>query len=131
MTINSNMRWALDAMIDLARAESAGPVNVPTIAQRHTLPGTTVAKVFQRLVWAGLVVGTRGAHGGYRLARPAHEITVLDVVRVFEPEFPGEPDESSLEVFLRMLDEQTRETFATVTIARLAAIDSSRAASQL
>ena len=73
MTVNTNTRWALSAMIDLARAGEDETVNVATIAHRHEIPETALAKVFQRLVWAGLVVGTRGAHGGYTLARDPNE----------------------------------------------------------
>ena len=56
------------------------------LARRHGAPEAVVAKVLQRLVRAGLVVGTRGTHGGYRLARSASRMTVLDVLRVFDPE---------------------------------------------
>ena len=131
MNINTNTHWALYAMIDLARATETHPVNVSTIAQRHGLPETALAKVFQRLAWARLVVGTRGAHGGYRLARPANEITVLDIVSAFESMPVEEKDERSLEGFLRMVEDQVRETFATVTIQNLAATDLSHGESQL
>ena len=120
MTVTANARWALCAMIDLARAGEDEPVNVSTIAQRHRIPDTTLAKVFQRLAWAGLVTGTRGAHGGYRLAHPARDITVLDVVNAFTPASMDEPGLDSLEGFLRMVDEQVRGTFGTVTIQSLA-----------
>jgi Rrf2 family protein len=125
MTINGNTRWALCAMIDLARAAEGEAVNVSTIARRHEIPETALAKVFQRLAWAGLVEGFRGAHGGYRLVRAAHDITVLDVVNAFAPPLPEPGDENALEGFLRMVDAQVRETFATVTISHLAATEES------
>ncbi|HEX5041483.1 MAG TPA: Rrf2 family transcriptional regulator, partial [Candidatus Polarisedimenticolaceae bacterium] len=81
-----------------------------------------VAKVLQRLVRAGLAVGTRGSNGGYRLARPASGITVLDVLRVFEEELadsggkmPGTP----LDRLMAEVTEGARYTFASVSLETL------------
>lgn len=54
------------------------------IAESREISRQLIAKVLTMLSRAGLVEGTRGPTGGYRLTRPAGEITLLDVVRVFE-----------------------------------------------
>jgi len=58
------------------------------IAEARELSRQLVAKVLTMLSRAGIVAGTPGPTGGYRLARPAAQITLLDVVKVFE-----DPDE--------------------------------------
>ncbi len=75
---------ALQAALSLAQAGDR-PLTTATIATRHRLPRNALAKVLHRLVRAGLVRGTRGVGGGYRLARPAASISILELVRVFEP----------------------------------------------
>lgn len=58
------------------------------IATSRELSRQLVAKILTILSRSGIVTGTPGPSGGYRLARPAGEITLLDVVRIFE-----DPDE--------------------------------------
>lgn len=54
------------------------------LAERAGLEAPTVAKVLKPLAQAGLVEGFRGANGGYRLARPADAIGLLDIVTAME-----------------------------------------------
>ena len=54
------------------------------LAEQAGLEIPTVAKVLKPLAQAGLVEGFRGAHGGYRLARPAGDITLVEVVEAME-----------------------------------------------
>lgn len=56
---------------------------VPTgaLSEKTKVPPHYLAKVLQQLAAADLIVGRRGVRGGYRLARPARQITLLDVVR--------------------------------------------------
>ncbi|MCS8878763.1 Rrf2 family transcriptional regulator, partial [Pseudomonas aeruginosa] len=54
--------------------------SVRTLAELQGVPPELLAKVFTRLAKAGLVAATEGVRGGFRLARPANEISVLDVV---------------------------------------------------
>lgn len=59
-------------------------VNAAQVATATRLPRATAAKVLKALAHAGVVVGTRGASGGYRLARAAEEITVAEVVAAID-----------------------------------------------
>jgi Rrf2 family protein len=61
-------------------------VLVKEIAKRTGVPQPYLAKVLNSLVSAGLVVSKRGCHGGVALARPAEEISLLDVAYAIEGE---------------------------------------------
>jgi Rrf2 family protein len=128
-------RYALYAVLELAAAPAEQSVTAAQVAAKYRIPGAALAKVFQRLVHAGLATGTRGSAGGYRLARPAPRITVLDVIEVFEsPRHPGscllgtcDADrcdhfaECRLRHLFDEVDEQARATFASVTLETLVA----------
>ncbi|WP_290886094.1 SUF system Fe-S cluster assembly regulator [Arenimonas sp.] len=69
----------------VALAEAPGRVHsAAELAERSRLEAPTVAKVLKPLAHAGLVESFRGANGGYRLARPAHEIPLKAVVEAIE-----------------------------------------------
>lgn len=54
------------------------------LADHLSLPATTVSKILKMLSEAGLVTSARGAEGGYRLQKPAKEISVAEVIAVME-----------------------------------------------
>lgn len=71
----------------LMTAIARGPARVQTgqeLAQRTRIPLPTVAKLLQLLTRAALLESLRGAHGGYRLARPAGQITIADIIGALE-----------------------------------------------
>lgn len=123
--LSKSARYALYAAAELAAADGA-PVTVAEVAKAYRLPTGALAKVFQQLVRAGIAAGTRGVGGGYRLARRAKDVTVLDVIRVYEaPE--GEPEDGAevpaggrrlARLFLEV-DELVRSTFASVSLQTL------------
>jgi Rrf2 family protein len=65
-------------------ADPARQMNAASLAAETRLPQATVAKVLKSLAHAGVVVGARGAAGGYRLARPAAAISVAQVVAAID-----------------------------------------------
>lgn len=83
MRLSSKGRYAVMAMADLAR-HSADPtvraVALADIARRQDLSLPYLEQLFTRLRREGLVVSHRGPGGGYRLARPANELVVADIV---------------------------------------------------
>lgn len=84
MRISSRCEYGLRAMIYLARREHDGPVPLPEIAAGEGLPTAFLERILARLRDGGLVTTTRGASGGYELARPAGDISVADIMSAIE-----------------------------------------------
>lgn len=80
MRMSTKGRFAVNALIDLALREPAGPVALASISQRQQVSLSYLEQLFSRLRRDGIVDSTRGPGGGYKLARPATEITVAQVV---------------------------------------------------
>jgi Rrf2 family iron-sulfur cluster assembly transcriptional regulator len=80
MQLSTKGRYAVMAMTDLAGQESAGPVPLAVIAERQQISRPYLEQLFARLRRRGLVSSVRGPGGGYRLARPASELSVAEVV---------------------------------------------------
>lgn len=76
--------YAVRAMLALARAPGDRRTSVPRIAEEMKIPVRFLPQVMGDLVAAGLVEATTGRSGGYRLARSADAITLLDVVDAVE-----------------------------------------------
>ncbi len=72
------------SVVVLVRLGAGGIETAPGIAQGTGVPEPTVAKVLKALAGAGLVASQRGAHGGYRLARPLDLISVAEVIAAIE-----------------------------------------------
>lgn len=81
MKLSAKADYAIRAAVELAAAEP-NAVKGETVARAQEIPHAFLENIFADLVRAGLVRSQRGAQGGYRLARPAHEITVADVMRI-------------------------------------------------
>lgn len=133
MELNKATRYALYAATDMAAAGDE-TVTVQEVAHRWRVPAAALAKSFQRLVRAGIATGTRGAKGGYRLAKLPSRVTVLDVVSAFQMSLPSErcamhpgsgractaASHCRLNHLFHEVDEAIRNTFASVTLATLA-----------
>ena len=84
MRLTRKSRFAVIAMLELAMFRDRGAITLATIEQRHGLSISYLEQLFARLRKRGLVIGTRGPRGGYRLARPPHSISVADVINAVE-----------------------------------------------
>jgi Rrf2 family protein len=71
-------------MVQLARHYGTGPASLAGIAAEEDLPRAYLEQLVVNLREAGLVVSTRGAHGGYELARPPSGIPMSEVLRALE-----------------------------------------------
>jgi Rrf2 family protein len=71
-------------MVQLGRHYGTGPASLAEIAGEEDLPRPYLEQLAMALRDAGLVVSTRGARGGYELARPPEEIPMSDVLRALE-----------------------------------------------
>jgi len=84
MKISTRSRYGLRAMVELASKGGGRCVALKAIAAEHGMSEYYLEQLFAPLKKAGLVNSVRGAAGGYRLARPADEITAGDIIRVLE-----------------------------------------------
>jgi Rrf2 family cysteine metabolism transcriptional repressor len=71
-------------MVQLGRHFGSGPASLAEIAGEEDLPRAYLEQLAMGLRDAGLVTSTRGAHGGYELARPPREIRMSEVLRALE-----------------------------------------------
>jgi Rrf2 family protein len=84
MRISAKADYAVRATAELAAAAGNRPVKGDQIAQAQGIPLKFLLNILSELNHAGIVRSTRGAVGGYRLARPAERITLADVIRAVE-----------------------------------------------
>ncbi len=85
MKISAHEEYGLRCLVQLARAEVVGEtLTLNQIADREGLSTANAGKLMWILVKAGLVQSTRGANGGYTLARPANEIRLNEVIRILD-----------------------------------------------
>ncbi len=75
--------YAMLILTQLAR-DPASILSATVLADALSLPLPTVSKILKMLSDAALVTSVRGADGGYRLARAAHSMTVMDVIAAME-----------------------------------------------
>jgi Rrf2 family protein len=86
MRVSAKLDYGLRALVELASAEGE-LTTADVIAGRQHISVQFLQNILTDLRVAGIVATRRGAEGGYRLARPAHEIRVGDVVRVLDGPF--------------------------------------------
>lgn len=85
MEISAKTEYALRAMLQLADASGDdAPVSVDALARAQGLPRKFLESILADLRRADLVLSTKGARGGYRLARPAADIPVGAVLRAVD-----------------------------------------------
>ena len=84
MKLSTKGRYGVRLMLDLAARFGQGPVFLKDIAKRQEISEKYLWQVLSSLKNAGLINSTRGAHGGYCLARPPAEITLKDIISVLE-----------------------------------------------
>jgi Rrf2 family cysteine metabolism transcriptional repressor len=84
MLFSTRAEYGVRLMVELGRQEDETPVSLGAVADAENLPLSYLEHLVAKLRKADLVVSQRGAHGGYRLARPAAEIEMLDVVQALE-----------------------------------------------
>lgn len=82
--ISRTAKYALEAALCLAEEVGGGPVPSGTLAERLSIPSDYLSRVLHTLRKRGVVVATRGRHGGFRLARSPSDVTLLDVVEPFD-----------------------------------------------
>jgi Rrf2 family iron-sulfur cluster assembly transcriptional regulator len=84
MKLSTKGRYAMVALADIALQKGEGRVSLSEIAARQDISLAYLEQLFVKLRRAGLVESVRGPGGGYRLARPASEIRVTEVLEAVE-----------------------------------------------
>lgn len=84
MILGNQVEWSLHCMTVLARLPRDTYVPAGKLAEFHGVPREYLSKALQALATAGLIEGSLGPRGGYRLARDADQITLLEIVEAVE-----------------------------------------------
>ena len=100
MKLSTKGRYGLRALIDLALYSENETVSIASISARQNISESYLEQLIAKLRKAGLVTSVRGAGGGYKLAKPASEISVGDILRALEGSLdavkcPGLEEENS------------------------------------
>jgi Rrf2 family protein len=88
MKLPESTEWVLHAVTSLAQVGPGSAVSAAQLAAHYDVPAGYLAKQLQALVRAGLLSATTGPRGGFRLARPADQITLLQVVEAVDGTSP-------------------------------------------
>jgi len=128
MKLQKASSFALYAVLELA-ANPACPLSGTDIADKYRISAHHLAKVLRDLGRAGIVEAARGVGGGYRLAANPKRLTLLDVIRIFEPIGPQRHSAGdwrittdagrALRAVLDELDDHTVATFGSITISTM------------
>lgn len=134
MHLRAAEEYGLRCLLQMAARPGPEPLTIAAIAESEGLSPEYVAKILRKLRLAGLVESTRGAGGGYRLARPAGEISVWDALeelggKLFPDDFcachggvRGECvrlTDCSLRALWRTLGRTLQQTLESTTLADL------------
>ncbi len=132
MHLLAQEEYGLRCMLQVVRSGGAQPLTIPQIAEAEGLSSEYTAKLMRTLRQGGLLTSTRGAGGGYQLARPAAEITAWHVIQVlggsFFPEgfcesHPGQrrdcvrSTDCSVRALWQKLEAVVREVLESVSLA--------------
>jgi Rrf2 family protein len=128
MKLNHSSLYAMQALIHMAGQEDNPIVASQHVAEARQIPEKFLLKLLRPLVAVGLLHSVKGPHGGYRLARPAKAITLLEIVEAVDGPIRGlVPEVAGGERLNRRLAEVcdaaadlTRKELAKVRLADLA-----------
>jgi len=122
--ITQTAEYALRAMVCLAEAGDE-PQTTESIAERARAPFGYLVKIMSSLCRQGLVVGRRGRHGGFTLARPASAISMYEVMAAASPNpsrkdsVPANDDVSPVAEHLRIGCDRGRDHWRATPLSRL------------
>lgn len=84
MKISTRTRYGMRAILELALAYKAGPLQIKVIAQRQNISAKYLEQLIAMIKAAGLVRSMRGPHGGYVLSKPPQDIKLSEIFRHLE-----------------------------------------------
>ena len=99
MRISAKADYAVRAAVELAGVSDEKPVKAERIATAQEIPLNFLENILGELRHAGIVRSHRGADGGFRLAKPADQVSIADIIRAVEGPLAsvrgGPPEETS------------------------------------
>src|ERR1700757_1677177 len=84
ISITTKSPYAVRALVELHRRGDAAPVPIGELARRGEIPVQFLEQLFATLRRAGVLRSQRGVKGGYSFARPAAEVSVLEIVELLD-----------------------------------------------
>jgi Rrf2 family iron-sulfur cluster assembly transcriptional regulator len=84
MKLGTKGRYAVMAVVDLAKYGSSKPISLSEISERQEISLSYLEQLFSKLRRSSIVASTRGASGGYTLARKAEDISIAEIVNAAE-----------------------------------------------
>lgn len=84
MKISTKGRYGLRILLDLATHQKKGPVNLGDISERQGISEKYLWQVINLAKASGLISSTRGPKGGYTVAKPTDQITILEIITALE-----------------------------------------------
>jgi Rrf2 family cysteine metabolism transcriptional repressor len=115
ISITTKSPYALAALVELHQHGDTGPVPIAELARRREIPVQFLEQLFATLRRAGILRSQRGVGGGYGFARPAGEVSVLEVVELLD----GPVGQGSTGVFAEAAG-AARSVLGSSTIADIA-----------
>jgi Rrf2 family protein len=114
MRVSAKTDYALRAAVELAAAPEGTPVKGEKLATTQSIPLRFLENILLQLRHAGIVESRRGADGGYRLARPAAEISLADVIRAIDGPLAGVSGQRPETLDFKGRSEPLREVWVAV-----------------
>jgi Rrf2 family protein len=132
MKISAKAEYACLAALAMARQRpEAPPIRIRQISEQHGIPERYLVQILLQLKGSGLVHSTRGALGGYRLARPADSISLGEILAAIDgPDTPQreskEPAAQALSMVWERVRAAERAVLDQISLAKLASQTSPR-----
>ena len=130
MRISRTTEYGLAAVVCVAQNCADGRVMAGRIAKEYNFPTEYLLQVMQQLVRAGILTSKKGPNGGFNLARPAKEITMLEIVEAIDgpvivpmnlvEQTGGKPFAKKIEKIFLNVSEAMKVSYAKVKLADLA-----------
>lgn len=140
MRVSTRAWYGLMAMVELGLREKQGRVQVKEISESQGIPEEYLEQLMLPLKRAGLVRSQRGVRGGYILARPTNQITVLEILQALEgpiletepidPQLRERVQTSGVAVVWEKLREAMESLLGSVTLAQVCAWEQERRSRQ-
>ena len=111
--ISSKTLYAVAALEELGKIQDDAVLKIKEIASNANIPQNFLEQILLELKKQGLLTSTKGAHGGYKLARKLKDITLTDVVSILESDIFStvQTENPGLQLFWQSLNDTVQKSF--------------------